>query len=205
MPRHRSGHRPQPIGAVLAGGGGRRLGGDKASAQLAGRPLISYPLEAMCGALKEVAVIAKPGTRLPDLPGARLWLEPERPQHPLVGIVHALERAGGRAVLICAADLPLVTSALIRRISEADTAAPVLLACCGAQLQPLLGRYEPAALEALAPLAARPKIALRDAIAALDPLQFEVDDPTALHNVNSPQDLRKAAAMLDRRASRTGA
>jgi molybdopterin-guanine dinucleotide biosynthesis protein A len=37
--------RTRPVGAILAGGGGRRIGGDKAIVELHGRPLISYPLE----------------------------------------------------------------------------------------------------------------------------------------------------------------
>ena len=36
--------------AILAGGRGTRLGGDKARAELAGRPLISYPLAAAAAA-----------------------------------------------------------------------------------------------------------------------------------------------------------
>src|SRR5439155_15648809 len=55
-----------PIGVVLAGGGGRRLGGaGKAGVELAGRPLLAWVLEALTGALDEVAVAAQPSTSLP--------------------------------------------------------------------------------------------------------------------------------------------
>lgn len=193
----------QPIGAVLAGGAGRRMGADKASVELAGRPLISYALRAIGAVLEEVVVVAKPRTHLPELPGMTVWLEREERQHPLVGVVHALERAGGRSVLVCAVDLPLVTSTLIRRLVEADSAgAPAILASGRGQVQPLLGRYEPTALELLRPLAAEGEIAVRTALASIDPLLFEVDDPEALHNVNSQRDLRAAAAMLERRHPR---
>jgi len=40
------------IGAVLAGGAGRRLGGSKATVQLGGRPLLAYALGALRGALE---------------------------------------------------------------------------------------------------------------------------------------------------------
>ena len=43
--------RTRAVGAILAGGGGRRIGGDKAIVELHGRPLISYPLEAVREAL----------------------------------------------------------------------------------------------------------------------------------------------------------
>ena len=98
-----------PIGVILAGGVGRRIGGSKAIVKLRGRPLIMYPLQALTLALGEVAVLAKPDTELPSLSGVTIWIEPATPQHPLVGISHALALAGDRPVLVCAADLPLVS------------------------------------------------------------------------------------------------
>jgi len=95
MPHHNA-----PIGAVLAGGAGRRIGGGKAIVELHGRPLLSYPVGVLQAVLGEVAVVAKPQTELPDLPGVHVWHEPEEPHHPLAGIVHALQQADGRAVLV---------------------------------------------------------------------------------------------------------
>ena len=51
---------------ILAGGLGRRIGGAKAVVQLGGRPLISYPLQALQAALGEVAIVAKPDTTRRD-------------------------------------------------------------------------------------------------------------------------------------------
>src|SRR5581483_281554 len=99
-----------PIGVVLAGGAGRRIGGSKAQVLLRGRPLIHYPLAVLRAALDEVAVVAKGDTELPELGGVELWIEPDEPRHPLAGILHGLRRAGGRAVLACAADMPLITA-----------------------------------------------------------------------------------------------
>ena len=44
-----------PVGVVLAGGQGRRLGGKKATATLGGRPLLSYPLQALADATDQAA------------------------------------------------------------------------------------------------------------------------------------------------------
>ena len=66
-----------PVGVILAGGRGSRLGGEKATVQLGGRPLISYPLAAMKAAVGEAVVLAKPMTRLPALEGVRVAFEPE--------------------------------------------------------------------------------------------------------------------------------
>ena len=102
-----SGRQSPPIGVVLAGGRGRRLGGGKAVAQLCGRPMISYPLAALEAVLAEVVVVAKAETELPSLPShTRLWSESESLQHPLIGLRTALELAAGTTVLVCAVDLP---------------------------------------------------------------------------------------------------
>jgi molybdopterin-guanine dinucleotide biosynthesis protein A len=123
----------EPIGAVLAGGLGRRIGGSKALVELGGRPLISYPLEAMRAALGEVVVIAKPDTKLPSLPGVPVRLEAETARHPIVGILEALANAAGRPVLVCAADLPFVTADVIRRIASADpSGSPAVIAATAA-------------------------------------------------------------------------
>jgi molybdopterin-guanine dinucleotide biosynthesis protein A len=185
-----------PLGVVLAGGRGRRLGGGKAVAQLCGRPMISYPLAALQAVLPEVAVLAKAETELPSLPSrTALWSESEPLQHPLVGLRTALELAAGRTVLVCAVDLPLVSPALVRRLAfdrpESETA---VVTARGGAIQPLLGRYSVRALESLR--AAGPETSLRQAVGALEPQLLEVGDPLELFNVNTPADLARAAALL---------
>ncbi|HVS28670.1 MAG TPA: NTP transferase domain-containing protein, partial [Solirubrobacteraceae bacterium] len=107
-----------PVGVVLAGGAGRRLGGlGKASIELAGRPLLDYPISALREVCAEVAVVAKRDSRLPALPASvARWNEPDEPRHPLTGILHALERSAGRGVLVCAVDMPLVDAATLRAL-----------------------------------------------------------------------------------------
>jgi molybdopterin-guanine dinucleotide biosynthesis protein A len=196
--------RPEgPIGAILAGGAGRRIGGSKATVKLRGRPMIEYPLAAVQAALGEAVVIAKADTELPNLPGVTIWVEPLLAQHPLVGILHALALAGGRPVLVCAADMPFVTPALIERLARADAGdVGAVVAARDGAMHPLLGRYEPSAAGRLS--AVGPDAPLREAVAALSPRLFEVEDPEELFNVNAPDDLLQAAAMLDRRMRATG-
>lgn len=192
--------RSQPVGAILAGGRGLRIGGDKAIVELAGRPLIDYAVDAVQQVLRQVAIVAKADTKLPTLSGVTLWIEPEAPRHPVVGIAQALALAGGKPVLVCAADLPFVTPELIRRLVKAKPGhAPAVVACTCGTMHPTLGCYQPRALDALAPAVSAASRPLRETIAALDPVLLEVDDPDELFNVNSPDDLLLAAAMLDRR------
>jgi molybdenum cofactor guanylyltransferase len=192
--------RSKPIGAILAGGRGRRIGGEKAIVELHGKPLICYPVEAVRQVLSRVAILAKTGTRLPRLSGVAVWIEPESPRHPLVGITQALALSGGRPVLICAGDLPFVTPELIRKLVKADPGrAPAVVACCEDRMQPLLGCYQPRALALLADAAREGTGRLMDAVAAIEPILLEVEDPEELFDVDSPDDLLLATAMLDRR------
>ncbi len=185
-----------PLGAVLAGGRGSRLGGAKARAMLRGRPLISYPLAALRAVLDEVVVVCKPETELPALRGHEVCFEREALQHPLVGIRTALELAGGRPALVCAVDLPLVGPELVAELTHGHADAIAALASHNGIAQPLLGRYAPQALEPLS--AVDPGGPLRDAVLRCSPALVEVEDPVALFNVNTPADLARAAELLSR-------
>lgn len=192
-----------PIGIVLAGGAGRRMGGGKARVELHGIPLLAFPVAALRTVLAEVVVVAKPDSALPPLAGVPVWTEPQEPRHPLAGIVHALERADGRPVLICAGDLPFVTPALVERLVAAPAdGRPAVVPRAGGRLQPLLARYLPAAHAPLAAALAAPDGSgpLRELVAALDPRVVEVTDERSFFNVNAPEDLLTAAAWLDRGA-----
>ena len=175
------------IGAVLAGGGGRRIGGDKAMVELEGRPLVHYPLNVLRAVLDEVAVVAKQSTVLPGLDvEIAIWLEPEEPRHPLAGIVHALRCARGRPVVVVAGDMPFVTRGLVGGARH--------LVAPRERLQPLCARYEPRALGALAGSdLASPT---RDVVGALEPRIVEWPDEEPFFTVNAPEDILQAAALL---------
>jgi molybdenum cofactor guanylyltransferase len=175
--------------AVLAGGRGRRLGGAKPVAELGGRPLVAWPLEAARAAGLEAVVVAKAGTPLPEL-DAPVWIEPDEPSHPLAGLVFALERAAGRAVVAVACDMPHVTADLLARLAAADGAA-----AARADL-PFPARYEPSALPVLREVLEREAPA-REALAALAPAVLGAP-PEELHGVNSPAELAAAAARVGR-------
>lgn len=182
-----------PLGAVLAGGAATRLGGAKATAELAGRPLISYPLAALAAAGIEAVVVAKPASPLPEGLGVPVLTEPARPRHPLLGVVTVLASAG-RPVLACACDLPLVTADLLARL--AATPAPAA-AAEGERLHPTLAVYPPAALAALREAVAEGRPAT-EALRGLRPARVAVSAEEAF-NVNTAADLTRARALLGAR------
>ena len=188
----------EPLAAVLAGGRGARLGGSKATVELAGRPLIEYALDAARTVTADVVVIAKPGSSLPSL-GVPVWMEPEEGHHPRHGLVCALRGADGRPVVVVPVDMPLIPSMLLEVLLEkvADGAVAAVTRAHG-RLHPLCAAFSPAALADF------------DSAADDEPLHrtFErmaahVVDADAvgdgLLNVNTPDDLRRAEALLSRR------
>lgn len=186
------------IGAILAGGAGRRLGvrRGKPAAELAGRPLVSYPLAALGAVCERVAVVCKADTVLPDLDGlAERWDEPAEPRHPVAGIVYALERAEA-PVLVCAADMPFVTPdacASLLAAAGSSGGAPAAVAVADGRLQPVLGVYAPAALERLR--AAAPDAPLTQTVESLGAVRVALP-PAVVRSVNTPEELAAAEAEL---------
>lgn len=186
---------------MLAGGRGRRLGGEKAAIELGGRPLASYPVAALRAAGIEAVLYAKPGQALPEL-GVPVRREPQEPRHPLRGILAALRDCAptDRPLLVVACDLPFVPPALLAAL--AATPEPLVLAAPGGRPQPLLGRYDPALLAVLE-AAAADEGPLTRTVAALGPRLLgdaelaRFGDPALVAlNVNTEEDLDEARKNL---------
>jgi molybdopterin-guanine dinucleotide biosynthesis protein A len=180
-------------GVVLAGGLGRRMGAPKATALLAGRPLVAYPHAALASVCDQVVVVAKAETELPA--DFERWDEPDDPRHPIAGIKHALERAGG-PILVCAADMPFVRADVLGPLAgELQPGLKAAAAFCEGRLEPLLAAYAPEALEVIAGAAIDEP--LRRIVESLMPVLVDVD-PDVVFNVNTPDDLAEAERRLRR-------
>jgi len=190
-----------PLGVVLAGGRGSRLGGAKATVPLAGRPLLFWALDALRAVVGEAVVVAKPDTDLPPLTDVQVWREPQEGFHPVHGILHALRRAGDRTLVVVSVDMPLVPAALLARLVDAVGAGfPAAIPHAGGRLQPLCGAFTPAAF---APLAAAgddaPLTRTLEQLGAVVVGAGEGED-ALLVNVNTPADLERAETLLTGRA-----
>ena len=206
---------PRARGVVLAGGRGSRLGGAKPTADLAGKPLIAYPLAALAAADLTRFVVAKQesATSIRSLFGmsqqganggdgaadVEVVTEPEEPAHPLAGIVAALRHAK-RPLVVLGCDFPFVPPALIRALAEAPE--PLVVPAPGGDAQPLVARWEPSLLPGLEAALAREE-PLRRTVAGLEPRLLDdaelaaFGDPArTFFNVNTREDLRAAAELL---------
>jgi len=182
-------HPADAVAVVLAGGRSRRMGSPKALVELGGRPLIAWPLAAAAEAGLEVVVVAKSGSPLPTLE-VPVWAEPERPSHPLAGLVAALERAAPRPIVALACDMPFVPAALIARLAALDAVA----AAPAGEAFP--ARYAGAALPVLRTGLER-AAPLRALLADVGAAEVDAGGPPhALLGVNDPAGLARAAALL---------
>ena len=176
------------VGAILAGGLGRRMGGDKAARELGGRPLVLHVADALAGVCDRVVVVAKADTVLPQ--GLERWDEPDEPRHPVAGIAHALTEAR-EEVLVCAADMPFVVRGALREL-VAEARPPATVAWAG-RLQPLLGVYYPDALPALR--AAPADAPLTATVESLGPWVVELP-AEVVRSIDTPEDLADAEGAI---------
>lgn len=180
------------------------MGGGKAGTLLAGRPLISYPVEALRAAGLKPFVVTKgdrPVAGLPGLGEVPVVFEPDEPRHPLLGILTALKHADGMDVIVLACDLPLLPASYLKWLATeaSGTAVPRV----EGRFQPLAARYGADAIETVAGAVTDegPVTAL---VRALDPVILDEDrlrqfgDPARMfENVNSPGDADRVEHRLE--------
>lgn len=172
------------LGAVLAGGQARRFGSDKAMARLGDAALLDHALASLAPHVAATVVVGRitaPVATVPDQPSAHLG--------PLGGIAGALVHAvahGYDAVLTTACDTPFLP-------------APLVAALCGsggahAAEAPTVG-YWPVRLTAplLTHLGGDGNRSIRRWAAAAG--LAAVCAGLELANVNTPDDLRRLAAL----------
>ncbi len=177
------------IVAVLAGGRGSRIGGDKALVRLAGRHLIEYPLAAARAAHLDALVVAKHSTRLPPL-DVPVLLEPDEPTHPLLGVITALEQHPMIVAVPC--DMPLLDATALGALAEMSGEV--------AQLwpgQPFPSMYRDTALPQLrVALEARASVRSTQAQSAVAPESIAPTREAQQITINTPEDLTTAERLI---------
>jgi molybdopterin-guanine dinucleotide biosynthesis protein A len=192
------------VAVVLAGGGGRRMGGvDKAALVVGGRTLLDRVLGAAAGVAGRLVVVGPP--RPVALERAVIFVQEAEPGGgPVPAVAAALDATGGAStVLVLAADLPLLATAHLARLLDALWAAGPGVGAVAARdpsgrPNPLLAAYRAEALGAA--VAAVGDQAAGAPAARLLPAASAVVDlgPAATLNVNTPDDLARAVELVGR-------
>lgn len=189
---------------ILAGGEGRRIGGDKPLALLGGRTLIDRAIVLARTWSGDIAVSLRLPGQFPLPEGVPPLLDADG-AGPLAGIGSALRFArnhGLEAVLTIPCDVPLAPADLALKLCEALTAdAGAALATSGGVLHPACALWRSATLEALPDYRKTGKSSLKGFAAhvgfATAEWSCEPFDP--FFNVNSPDDLVAAERLLKNR------
>lgn len=186
--------------AVLAGGPGRRIGGDKAEILLCGERLVDRAVRRLRWLSDDLLVVLREDQRL-EVAGARLVRDILPEAGALAGMGAALQAARHGWVFVTACDMPFVQRPLVERLlaetfgDACDLAVPRL----AIGLEPLHAFYHrrclPAILSALAEGrrranafygAVRPCYLEEEAVLAYDPAR------RSFFNINTPDDLALA-------------
>lgn len=140
-----------PVAAVvLCGGQGRRFGGDKTSADLAGRPVLEHVLDGLPAGWDVVCV----GLERPTRRSVR-WCREEPPGGgPVAAVAAALPLVDASVAVLLGGDMPYaahVASELVAQLASTPEAEAVVGVGSDGRLQPLLAAYRVAALRAAIP------------------------------------------------------
>ena len=191
---------------VLAAGASARMGMPKPLLPLAGKPLLAHSLDALRqGGLREIVVVlgaeAERVRRVVSLDGMSVAVNPD----PAQGMSSSI-RAGLRAAppetaafLIVLGDQPLVAPGTIRALvarQEATGARILVPTYGGVRGNPvLLHRSLSAEMEAV-----RGDVGCRGVVArhASEVMEVRVDDPGILVDVDTPDDLERLEAVLQK-------
>lgn len=203
---------PDVTGAILAGGQSRRLGWDKVTLRLGGRPLARWVAEALRPAV------------------ADLWLVTNHPQAhlalglplvtdlvpflgPVGGLATALFYARTPWVLLASADAPFLNSKLAAALAQAagQISRPALVCRSDQGLEPFPGLYAARLWPRVQDFLQR-KRSFREFLAGVRPQVWEAEvwkafdtEGASFFNLNEPEDLarlerQEAAASEDRDA-----
>ena len=197
------------LGVVLAGGAGRRMGGDKAALPWTGTTLAHRAAAVLAEALGEVVIAGPAELARADVEAVADLFSG---RGPLAGLHAGLVRAGGRSIFALACDMPFVGVELVRHLTTAagDTAgeAGAWVAASDGGIQPLCGVYTPACRVAAEERLRAGELSVLGFLEAIGGVAVPIDErldfyrPELLLNVNRPDELRQARRLA---AAATGA
>ena len=170
---------------------------------LAGRPLIEHVLRRVEGLGDELLITTNRPEAFAYL-GARLVSDSNPGGGPLGGLQTALQAASGETVLVVACDMPFVERGLLEHMLGLASGADVIVPRRGEYYEPLQAVYTRRCLPAVEKALETGKKRVVSFFPAVHVLTVEgkiLDqfDPEGLSffNVNTPEDLIRAEALLD--------
>jgi molybdopterin-guanine dinucleotide biosynthesis protein A len=189
-------HRSRLVGAILAGGSARRLGGvAKGLIEVGGERMIDRVARALREVTERIVVVSSNASASSWLAGADVISDEQPGSGPMGGIASALRATGGD-VLAVAWDSGLVRSALFGPLLTAETGNDVVLWSLPSGIEPLIGLYRQSALPTIVAALARGEHRARDIVSLLRARTLTELPPgcstESFFSVNTPEDLARA-------------
>ncbi len=189
------------IGAVLAGGRGRRIGGDKASLTLNGRSLASYPAVVLESAGLEVVLALREGQARPEgLERTSAVYDLVHDAGPMGGLQALLRWLPVEWALVVSCDQPFVRVDLLHGLlAHVEGDADAVVARTADRIQPLPGLFRKTCLPFVEEALAKGEMGLRDLLHRIRLCELEDEEIDRLDlerssfiNINTPEDLADA-------------
>lgn len=204
-----------PLGVILAGGQGTRMGGaDKALLTLGRRPLLAHVMDRLAPQVDGLAVNANGDPARFDAFGVTVLPDPVAGfPGPLAGVLAGLDWAaaqGSETIVTVAADTPFFPCDLVPNLLRASEGMPHPLALAatpreGEETRSMTRKAIRHPTFGLWPVALREdlrhaiKAGVKKVVLWSEPHGAQLamfPDPVAFFNVNTPEDLARAEAML---------
>lgn len=194
------------IGALLAGGRSRRLGGQKATLEIGGRTLVDRASDSLRSAGLEVALVLRAQQPVPGTAHAAITVRDNiEDAGPLGGMQALIQSMPTEWALFVPCDQPFLAPALLRELlAQPRRNVDAVLGKPGPFLEPLPGLYRRTCLSHVEDALARGERSFRDLLARLrihvvsEATLRRVDRELLSYlNVNTPADLARAQAIAD--------
>jgi molybdopterin-guanine dinucleotide biosynthesis protein A len=189
--------------AILAGGEGSRIGGNKPFVRLGTSTLLERSWKFASAFSDKVTIVL----RTPDLAGASDYpIVTDRPdiEGPLGGLASALAWAkseGREAVVTIPCDMPFLPSDLVERLTNEIGGKAAAIAASDGRIHPVCGLWKVTVIEELEAYSESGERSLQGLARAVGFTQIEwpVQEVDPFFNINSQGDLAKARAHLETR------
>ena len=193
------------LGAIIAGGGSRRFGRPKATAEVGGLAMIDWSLRALVEDVSDVVIVGG-DPAVAESRGLGHVVDAAPDGGPLAGLVSALRTAtdqGMDGVFALACDMPLVDATVVRELLRHTTGDEVVAPLGPRGPEQLCAFYPSAFLGVAEQRIATSDLSLRAFLGVVPVRTVDVDGITEpaeaealLMSVNTPEDALKAEALL---------
>lgn len=206
LPRRRHAPRVRFTAVVLAGGQSTRMGADKAFAELGGKPLVEWVLDALEPLTRSFVIVANDLQRFEAYAPRAVLAQDDPPRAgPLAALRTGLRMAREEWAFVTSCDAPFLEPAFVQHLATHTRGHQAAVPGSPEERWPLTAFYQRSCIPALDRAVQRgdkrviaffPDVRVR--WVPLDELRPADPELRSLWNLNTPEDLARARAMLGR-------